>query len=259
MGDYPKDAAAPGGPLKFYVAFDGTTADPLMNAVDSIRANFPSDNPLTQIEGISGKAVQGVAAKAVKYAGANDFATSTSFSISMWIKNTPWSGGPEWLMSLTDKDYWHNSAFFWYFEDQTQGSTATTANMKLAIMDQWFTFDGAKLIQKPLFNGQWHQLVIVYDEATSKLAYYIDGDALTGLDPSVTDVLNNGAARGKVKFTDASGLGGSLVIGGWNKQAGLDGPGDPWINGFTGGMDQVRLYGKALTASEVLALYTSKQ
>jgi hypothetical protein len=47
-------------------------------------------------------------------------------------------------------------------------------------------------------------------------------------------------------------------VGGWNKQANIDGPKDPWISGFTGKMDQFRLYGKALTASEVLALYNSK-
>jgi hypothetical protein len=38
LGDYPQDANAPGGPLNFYVAFDGTSSDALMNAVDSIRA-----------------------------------------------------------------------------------------------------------------------------------------------------------------------------------------------------------------------------
>ena len=59
LGDYPKDANQPGGPLKFYVAFDGTTDNPLMNAVDSIRAKFPSSNPLASIDGSKGKGVQG--------------------------------------------------------------------------------------------------------------------------------------------------------------------------------------------------------
>ena len=73
LGDYPKDANPPGGPLKFYAAFDGTTANPLMNAVDSIRANFPSDNPLASADGVEGKGIQGVIDKAIKYPGANDF------------------------------------------------------------------------------------------------------------------------------------------------------------------------------------------
>jgi hypothetical protein len=258
LGDYPQDANAPGGPLKFYVAFDGVTLNPLMNAVDSVRANFPSSNPLTSIDGVQGKAVQGAFDKAIKYGSANDFARSTSMTIAMWVKNTPWGGGPEWLMSLTNKDYWHNSAIFWYFEDQSQGSTATTANMKLAIMDQWFEFSGANLMQRPLFDGAWHHLAIVYDETTSKLTYYFDGQAIPELPASLTDVKKDGNPRGPLKLTDASDNGGSLVVGGWNKQVGLAGPTDGWINGFTGGMDQVRLYGKALSASEVLALFTAK-
>src|SRR5689334_3641622 len=57
--NYPKDANPPGGPLKFYTAFDGTTSNAAMNAVDSIRASFPSSNPLSSVDGISGKAVKG--------------------------------------------------------------------------------------------------------------------------------------------------------------------------------------------------------
>lgn len=259
LGDYPLDANPPGGPLKFYVAFDGTTNDPLFNAVDSIRASFPSDNPLSFVPGVEGTAVKGLVDKAITYAAPNDFANSTSFTMAMWLKSNPWgSTGPGWILSLTDKDYWYNSAIFWYFEDESQGSTSTTANMKLAVMDQWFEFTGSKLMQKPLFNGQWHHLAVVYDETTSKLTYYFDGTALTGLDPSLTDVMNSGNPRGPLKLTDASGNSGSLVIGGWNKQAGLSGPTDDWVQGFTGSMDQVRLYGKALNASEVQALYNSK-
>ena len=258
LGDYPKDTNPPGGALKFYAAFDGTTANPLMNAVDSIRANFPSDNPLASIDGVSRKAVQGVLDKAIKYASANDFAKSTSFTVSMWLKNTPWSGGPGFVFSLTNKDYWHNSTMFLLFEDQGQSSNSA-ATMKFNVMDQWFEFTGSKKLQKPIFDGQWHHLAFVYDETSSKLTYYFDGNALSGLDPSLTDVKNGANPRGPMKLTDADGGSGSLVIGGWNKHAGLNGPGDSWIQGFNGGMDQFRLYSKALAASEVLALYNSKQ
>ena len=87
LGDYPKDANPPGGPLKFYAAFDGTTTNPLMNAVDSIRANFPSSNPLVAVDGVEGKAIGGVDQKAILYPSANDFDKATSFTISFWEKN----------------------------------------------------------------------------------------------------------------------------------------------------------------------------
>src|SRR5688500_8553552 len=67
LGEYPKDANPPGGPMKFYVAFDGTTNDPLMNAVDSVRANFPASNPLASVDGVKGKAVKGNGTQAINY------------------------------------------------------------------------------------------------------------------------------------------------------------------------------------------------
>ena len=44
LGDYPKDANPPGGPLKFYAAMDGTN-------VDSIRANYGTVNNVTYVDG----------------------------------------------------------------------------------------------------------------------------------------------------------------------------------------------------------------
>src|SRR3990170_5176147 len=111
LGDYPKDANPAGGPLKFYAAFDGTTSNSLMNAVDSIRANFPSENPLASTDGIMGKAVQGVIDKAIKYPSANDFKDVTSCTISMWVNNTV-NPNTELYFSLVDKDYWHQSSAF---------------------------------------------------------------------------------------------------------------------------------------------------
>src|ERR1044071_7681160 len=98
LGDYPKDTNPPDGPLKFYTAFDGTTTNKLMNAVDSIRANFPASNPFTQIDGINGKAVKGVDQKAILYPSANDFNNATSFTIAFWEKNSvPTGGSPQFL------------------------------------------------------------------------------------------------------------------------------------------------------------------
>src|SRR5687768_1566397 len=85
LGDFLKDSNPAGGPLNFYVAFDGSTTNPLMNAVDSIRATFPADNPLASVPGISGKAVQGANKKFIKYAKPNDWAIKAqSFTVSFW-------------------------------------------------------------------------------------------------------------------------------------------------------------------------------
>src|SRR6266496_4898372 len=137
LGDYPKDANPPGGPLKFYVAFDGTTTNPLMNAVDSTRANFPASNTGTVADGISGKCYKESATAYAKYAGANDFTKATSFTIAFWIKgNSPTAGGgTDFAFSLDAKGYsWTNTKLFLEFEDW---STASLGNGKLYIMDNW--------------------------------------------------------------------------------------------------------------------------
>lgn len=248
LGDFPKDIDPhfplyPGGPLKFYAAFDGTTTNPLMNAVDSIRASFPSDNPLVSVAGINGKAIQGNGTKAIKYPSANDFKGVTSCTISMWINNAV-NANTELLFSLASKDYWHGSAAFLLLEH----ATPAKCQLKFALQDHWVEY--IDNFNKPLFDGNWHHLAFTYDETTSTVKVYFDGTEV----PTPASAAVNFAGVGKLNLGNAT----NLVIGGWNKHAGLSGPTDSWISAFTGKMDQFRMYGKVLSASEVTALYNSK-
>jgi Concanavalin A-like lectin/glucanases superfamily len=247
LGDFTKDANPPGGPLKFYAAFDGSTTDPLMNAVDSIRANFPSENPLVSTTGVTGKGIQANGTKAIKYPTANDFKGVTSCTISMWVNNTV-NPNTELYFSLASKDYWHESAAFLLVEQ----AAADKCTFKFALMDHWVEFTNQSF-NKPLLNGQWHHLAFTYNETTSKLKIYFDGQ-MVPTPGTQADFTANGAPLGKLNLQSAS----NLVIGGWNKHAGISGPTDGWINGFTGKMDQFRMYGKVLTDTEVLALFNSK-
>ena len=246
LGDYVKDTNPPGGPLKFYTAFDGSD-------VDSIRATFATDFPLSYVPGISGQAVQGQRGKAIKYPSANDWWRSTSFTIAWWMKHSPHSDGAEFLFSLPSTDYWHNSALFVLIEDKNQSTSSLTA-LKLAVQDQWFEFVGANRMPGNILNGNWHHLVIVYDETTSRLTYYVDGVALTGLADNLTSVKSGGNPRGPLSFNHVS----NFILGGWGKHVGIAGPQDSWVQSYSGALDQFRLYSKALSASEVLALYNSK-
>lgn len=259
LGDYPQDANPPGGPLKFYVAFDGTTSDELMNAVDSSRANFPSENPFTAIDGVSGKGVQGVSQSAIKYGSANDFNTATSFTISFWERNTvPGGGNPQWLFGLASRDYWHQSALFLFVDHDGAGSTTSDAVVKLAIQDQWFEFTPANgRMPGNLLDGNWHHMAIVYDENTSKITYYVDGQALTGLGANLTNVTDGGAPRGPLSFNNTY----NFILGGWNKHGALGqgAPEDAWIDSWQGGLDQFRMYSTALSAGEVAELYNDRK
>jgi Concanavalin A-like lectin/glucanases superfamily len=259
LADYPKDANPPGGPLKFYAAFDGTGTDVLKNAVDSVRASFAVDNPFTAVAGISGKAVKGLATKdkAIKYPSANDFSKSTSITVAYWLKNAPATDGePEFHFSLPSKDFWHESALFLLVEKggpDAGNSTADSMACTFAVQDHWVEFRGKNRLSKVL-DGNWHHLVFVYDQATSKVSAYVDGVAstYTGTGNLIQDA---GKPLGALKFANVN----NFVLGGWNKHAsGTGGATDAWIHSYSGTMDQFRLYGKALSASEVLALYNSK-
>lgn len=247
LGDFPKDSDPrfplyPGGPLKFYTAFNGTSTDKLMNAVDSVRANFPTSNPLASATGINGMGIQGNGTKAIKYSSANDFNLSTSCTISFWVNNTV-NPNTELYFSLVSKDYWHESSAFLLVEH----AAADKCTFKFALQDRWVEYTNQSFT-KPLFNGQWHHLAFTYDEATSRLKIYFDGVEVP------TPGTSGNLGLGKLNLKSSS----NFVIGGWNKHADIAGPTDSWISGFTGKMDQFRLYGKALTGSEVLALYNSK-
>jgi hypothetical protein len=223
--------------------------------VDSIRANFPADNPFTRVAGISGQAVKGLSTKdkAIKYPSANaDFITSTSISVAYWLKNSPATDGePEFHFSLPSKDFWHESAMFLLVEKggpNSDNSTATAMACTFALQDHWVEFRGVNRLPNVL-DGNWHHVVFVYDETTSVLTAYVDGKAVpyTGT--------GNNIGIGKIQFKNVA----NFVLGGWNKHAsGTGGATDAWIHAYSGAMDQFRLYGKALTASEVLALYNSK-
>lgn len=254
LGDYPKDANPPGGPLKFYVAFDGTTSDPLKNAVDSIRANFAVSNPFTSVTGIAKQGAKGLATKdkAIKYTSANDFSKSTSVSVAYWVKHTPQTDGePEFHFSLPSKDFWHESAMFLLVEKSgpnNDNSTPTQMACTFALQDRWVEFRGVNRLPNVL-DGNWHHLAFVYNEATSKVTAYVDGE-----EKIYTGTANN-IGLGPLQFKNVS----NLVVGGWNKHvSGVNGPTDGWIHSFSGSMDQFRLYGKALTTSEVRALYNSR-
>jgi hypothetical protein len=254
LGEYPKDANPPDGPLKFYAAFDGATDNPLFNAVDSIKANFAADNPLTSIAGVSGKAVKGVEGKAIKYNSANDFGkTVSSFSISFWLKNTvPTGDRYEVPFSLGHKDLYYRQAIHFDIYSGPNGSTVDTADAFFYMEQPNGDYFEAYLLGSEgipnLLDDKWHHLVFTYNETNSNFRIYKDGAVVhtsewTGHGPFVLD---NSKVVG-------------LAVGGSNRQAGIESDRDGWMNSWSGGLDQFRMYGKkVLSAAEISALYNGK-
>lgn len=254
VADYPKDTNPPGGPLSFYVAFDGTSTNPLMNAVDSIRANFASDNPLTSVAGISGRGVQGANKKFIKYAKPNDWATlAKSFTISFWYKkngqtqNNTGTNGPEHVISLKSSNgHWSGSSMLLFLEGNNAGCAVKVMIADRAVRDNWFTWEGGNTIAG-LLDNNWHNIILVYSSATSTLTLYVDG------------VANSNSrvwgGQGDIKIDDSKITEMRIGCGPNNS---LDS--DDWLSStFKGSLDQIRMYNTALTSAEVTALFNSKR
>ena len=253
LGDYPTDSNPPGGPLKFYSAFDG-------RAVDSIRALFGTDNGASYTTtGVSGGALQldGSTNGYVTFPSVNDFGGSTSFTMSFWMNIT-----------MAQKDNSHavgvlafaNSDNFWgnitvYMDNNTK-SPSDSMDLKMHFGatngdgpgrgDNW-NFAGYNFANAwpKMYDGQWHQVAFTYDATAQIATVYRDGaqfDQKTGQ---------------QISFGSTS----KLVLGGFEQAAEIQGnyAGNSWMAGFPGMLDQVRFYGTALTPSEVEALYVGKK
>ena len=254
LGDFPKDTNPPGGPLKFYAAFDGTTADPLMNAVDSIRANFASSNPLTSVDGVSGKGVKGESQKFIRYAKPNDWAKfAKSFTIAFWYKrdgqtkNNTGTNGPEYPVSFkSNNGHWSGANMFVIIEGDNAACAVKVMIADSSNADNWFTWEGGNTIPG-LLNNNWRHMALVYSAATSGMTLYIDGVANSNvrvwgthgdinIDDTKISEMRNGAGPG----TNYSS--------------------DDWLSSsWKGELDQFRMYDVALTASEIQGLFNGRK
>lgn len=254
LGDFPEDSNVPGGPLKFYTAFDGTTTDPLMNAVDSIRATFASDNPFTSVAGISGKAVQGVNKKFIKYAKPNDWAvTAKSFTIAYWYKrdgqtkNNTGTSGPEYPISFKSSNgHWSGANLFVIMEGNNAACAIKVEVVDKTGADNWFTWENANTIAG-LLDNNWHHVALVYSAATSGMTLYIDGVA--------NAIVPKWGTHGDINIDDTKI---SEMRIGCGPGTGYDT--DDWLSSsWKGSLDQFRMYSTALTGAEVMALVSGKK
>lgn len=244
--DFARDTNPPGGPLKFFAALDGS-------AVDSIRATFGDPVNATYAAGASGQGYKGSATSYIKFPSSNDFRNSTSFTIAFWMKspNPPAGIGAQFVFAqATSTDIWTRSDIFLLMEDAGQSNNGLAA-LKFYLLDQWLEFIGDYRI--PILDDQWHHLAFVYDETTSKLTTYVDGQALTGLPANRTNIMSGGNPRGAADLSKSTGL----IIGGPGHHATGATP-DGWMVNYRGELDQFRMYDKPLTAAEVGELFSKR-
>lgn len=170
-----------------------------------------------------------------------------SFTISFWVNptfvdvnNDNSIDGILGLVNLSNTTgFWGN--LDWFVEN---GSTASTAKMRVHVqngaVETWISMDNVNG-----FFGTWSNHTLTYDAAASSFAYYINGARVNTTPASWT---------GNLGFTNS----GPLVFGAVHFQtipSLTSGSGNQtWASYLTGVMDEIRVYNRALTTTEVEAL-----
>jgi hypothetical protein len=216
-----------------YWAFNGSY-------VDSVSGTAGTNKGTSFSGGIKGQAMQGALNSYVLFNPGTSIKTMSSFTITYWVNSPAPSTGIIGLVNLAKTDaFWGNINMF--FEN---GGTNTDgkfrANIHNGTTDSWVAKDG---IQN-LF-GVWTNLALSYNAGTSTFKLYKDGALIS---------TNVAAGFGNLAFTNI----GQIVFGCVHFQtipSQTTGSGSqPWASYLTGQLDEVRIYNKALSDTEVNSL-----
>ena len=255
LGDYPKDPPPPPySILKSYFSFDNTDRD-----TGQYRLPVTSKN-ISYVTGVSGQAAQIGDGGYIFSTKLNDsLKTIGSFSVAFWMKGAagPVQNGAQGIFAIS------NSAQFWgnlemFMENYSDPTDPNAVWLKIHMFnasatgggEEWTADDNSKLKN---VLGKWTHIALTYDAATSKLSLYKDG-----MPTAVNGKVLEGGNYGNITWTGVTGL----VLGSYAFQTSPSltnhGP-ESWAKSFNGALDNFRLYNVAISASDVLSLYTNKQ
>jgi len=179
---------------------------------------------------------------ALDFDGSDDYVSSNDSSslqdvfddggtISAWIKpNTTGEGG---FGRIAQKGTTNTSGWEWYVDSATSGDLSKVA-FRHNFSPSKGTWKSSDFVL-PIATSQWTQIVVIYisDSDTNDPVYYVNGSSI-----SLTEINTPSGTRNTDNGAD-------LYIG--NRET--------FDRTFNGLLDDVRIYNKALTASEIKQLY----
>jgi hypothetical protein len=234
VNGYTSTAEIGAGSLVGYWAFDGSY-------IDSVSKTVGTGTGTSFTGGFKGQALQGVLNGYVLTAPSNAIKSMQSFTITEWVKTPPPSTGIIDFFTLSNTThFWGNiEMFFENGSDNTNGKVRVHVNKGGG--DYTYAVDGVT----GLFNS-WVNVAVSYDAASSTFKLYTNGSQI-----------NSGTVAnlsGPLSFADV----GNLVFGTTQFQTTPSQTSattsQPWASFMTGQIDEVRVYNKVLSASELQAL-----
>lgn len=233
INGYTSSAEIGQGHLVGYWAFDG-------NYIDSVSEVAATGVGTSFTGGFKGQAFQGANNAYVISDLPNAIKNSSSFTIDFWINSPQNTTGILTPVCIAKtNDFWGSLDMF-----VENGSTATSGNLKVHFNGQsevWFT-NG--FITNPW--GSWQNIALTYDAVTSTFILYQGGNAVATQSAAGLGNLVFPATATKIIFgTEQFQCSPSL---------GTAGGAQGWASYLTGQMDEVRVYNKVLSATDLQAL-----
>jgi hypothetical protein len=228
------------------------------NATETIANLTPTAQPLvTYVTGRRGKAYQGAEGAHLLYTlpTTSKLKTLTSFSVAMWFKSPLVTGDPEvtiFQIGKSDDLFWGNLTLAL----NRLSATADSLAPKAYFLKSGAEWSGQHIgYTNTLFQvNQWMHLIFEYDGATSKYVIYKDGVKIitnTGVEDRKAGP--TGTALGNLLFDKAD----VINIGAWRPKS--EGTAtDVWMGWFKGNLDELRIYDKALNATDAKKLYDAE-
>ncbi|MCD8740882.1 LamG domain-containing protein [Mucilaginibacter roseus] len=234
IGGYTSAAQVAPSNLVAHWAFDG-------NLADSVSKTAGTATGTSFTAGIKGQGLQGALNSYVIAAPSATITGLSSFTMTEWVNTPPPSTGIIGLFSLAKTNaFWGNFEIF-----IENGSTNDNGKLRVHFFngtdDVTYALDNVK----NMFD-KWVNLGVSYNESTSVITVYLNGS-------EVGNTKLNGLS-GALKFQNT----GNIVFGCVQFQT------DPsqttatgkqsWASYLTGQLDEVRIYNKALSDSEINAV-----
>lgn len=220
------------GSLVAYWAFDGSYIDSVSKtAATGVNTSFAA--------GFKGKALQGSANGYVISDLPNAVKNMNSFTIDFWI-NTPQTTTMVAPFVITRNDqFW--SSLDLYIDN---GATATTAPFKIHFNGQsevWFT-NG--MLSNPW--NSWQNIAVTYDASSSTFTLYQNGSSIATQTASGLGNLVFPATATKIVFGTEQFQTNPSSTSATTSQ--------PWAGYLSGQLDEVRIYSKALSSTDLQAM-----
>ncbi len=237
--------------LVAYFPFDG-------NGNESISSLTPTvTTGVTYVTGRRGQAYQGADLAHLLYTlpAASKLKTLKSFSVALWFKSPLVTGDPVptfFEIGKSDDLFWGN------FKLTLDRLNATADSL---LFHTFFLKTGVTFVNQHIPFGSkkfvintWMHLIFEYDATTSKYKIFKDGVQVVtnaGVENRYASAAND--PLGDLAFANAD----VINIGAWRPKS--EGTAtDAWMGWFKGNLDELRVYDRALSATEAKSLFDAE-